>query len=170
MKRVIEELPFWTGWMLNWIGRSYFSWTIWWNPQHKVNYLSLLHEAKHYQLLEALGIYEITRTFRKNKCSFCPWKWMPPEPENFWYRPRDMINLFNIGIKNSSKNEKKISQITSAVCWKIIINKIEIVKYLNKIQVDWFSEKAKSLNEVQLENMMCNIVWNIICLKQTTWL
>ena len=66
--------------------------------------------------------------------------------------------------------KKKISQITSAVCWKIIINKIEIVKYLNKIQVDWFSEKAKSLNEVQLENMMCNIVWNIICLKQTTWL
>ena len=32
---------------------------------------------------------------------------MPPEPENFWYRSRDMINLFNIGIKNSSKNEKK---------------------------------------------------------------
>ena len=40
--------------LLNWIGRSYFIRTIWWNPQHKINYLSLLHEAKHYQLLVRL--------------------------------------------------------------------------------------------------------------------
>ena len=110
MKRVTEEHPFWTGWMLNWIGRSYFIWTIWWNPQHKVNYLSLLHEAKHYQLLEAPGIYEITRTFGKNKFFFCPWKWIPAEADNSWYRPREIINLFNFGIKNISKNEKKKNQ------------------------------------------------------------
>ena len=32
---------------------------------------------------------------------------------------------------------------------------------MNKIQVDWFSEKTKSLNEVQLGNMMCNMMGNI---------
>ena len=119
MKRVTEERPFWTGWMLNWIGRGYYVWTIWWNPQHKVNYLNLLHEAKHYQLLGALGIYEITRTFRKNKFTFHPWILIPAEPDNFWYRPRDMINLFNFGIKTSCKNEKKYSvklTKTSALC------------------------------------------------------
>ena len=31
--------------------------------------------------------------------SFRSWKWIPAEPDNFWYRPRDMINLFNFGIK-----------------------------------------------------------------------
>ena len=132
MKRMTEERPFWTGWMLNWIGRGYFIWTIWWNPQHKVNYFSLLHEAKHYQLLEALGIYEITRTFRKNKFSFRHRKWIPAEPDNLWYRFHDMINLFKFGIKNSGKNEKKKKKKSvklpkiSAVCWNIIIYQIEI--------------------------------------------
>ena len=94
-----------------------------------------------------------------------------------------MINLFNFGIKaevhivtkydNSQiKMNKKSVKLpkNSAVCWNIIIHKIEIRKKLNKIQVDWLSEKTKSLNKVQLGNKMCNMMWNIIYLKQTTWL
>ena len=124
--------------LLNWIGRIYFIWTIWWNPQHKVNYLSLLLEAKHYQLLQAPVVYEFTRTFLKNKFSFCPWKWIRVEPDNFWYRPRNMINLFNFGIKtvvhiviiydNSQIKMKKKLPKTSTVCENIIIYKIEIRK------------------------------------------
>ena len=43
------------------------------------------------------------------------------------------------------KNKKKSVKLpkTSAVCWNIIIYKIEIRKKLDKIQVDWSSEKTK---------------------------
>ena len=88
--------------LLNWIGRSYFIWTIWWNPQHKINYLSLLHETKHYKLFDALGIYEITHIFVKNKFSFVPGNEFP---RNQIISDIDLMIWSNFGIKNSSKKK-----------------------------------------------------------------
>ena len=87
-------------WILKILNDSSFSINFFWHRIRKNNFLKI-RKAKHvYYLTQNTIIYFRLLGFMKlPKFSCCPWKWIPAEPDNFWYRPHDMINLFNFGIK-----------------------------------------------------------------------
>ena len=75
-------------------------WNCFWHRIRKNNFLKI-RKAKHaYYLRQNTIIYFRLLVFMKlPKFSCCPWKWIPAESDNFWYRPHDMINLFNFAVK-----------------------------------------------------------------------